>query len=56
MKDQPDIDVLRNSFEDEKENLVKEYETLRKRFELLMSRERKAREEIRNLRSQLIKR
>lgn len=39
-----------------KEQLYKEHETLKKRYDQLLNRERSAREEIRNLQTQLSKR
>lgn len=56
MRNQPDVDALKSDFEDEKQQFINEYETLKRRFEQLITREKKAREEIRNLRSQLVKR
>ncbi|XP_017769408.1 PREDICTED: LOW QUALITY PROTEIN: centrosomal protein of 290 kDa-like [Nicrophorus vespilloides] len=45
-----------DNFEDVKENLVREHDVLKKRFEQLMHREKSAREEIRSLKGQLMKR
>lgn len=60
LRKKPDVDTIRNDilaeFEENNLQIAKEYDALKKKYEQLMARERKAREEIRNLRSQLIKR
>lgn len=60
LKKKPDFSEIRNEiaaeYEEDKRQIMREYDLLKKKFEQVMFRERKAREEVRNLRSQLIKR